>query len=593
MTAVCGLMVSTMLTTGCQYDDDDVWNEIENVKGEISKLKTQVDQMQNLLNKLNTGKGIVSVTESADGYVIGFSDQTSISIKHGKDGANGNNGAAGKDGSQIGVKEEGGVQYWTIDGEFLLVNDQKVAVTGNDGRTPVLGIDAEGFWCVDGNRVLVDEKPVAAQGDSFFKGIEQQGNEVIFTLADGSSFNVPMSTGALLAFEQEAILLGEGEAVLNYTANGLTFVALDVVPAGVKATLNEEDKTIAISIQSGFVSGSRLILKGADKNGYAMLASIRLVKPSSLKDADFLVLNEGQFGTESGTINAYYQGVWDYRIYKAANENETLGNTSTVGVQNGDYLYIVSKDGNQLVEAEAATMKKRSVLKLDGGQGSNFAAVSASKGYFSTTNGVYEVSLNPLKLGKLVYEGNVGDIYNADGQIYFISSKKAYTFDSSADAAPTEVCNAAIGFTRTGDYLWAANKQELVKINLKDQTQTTVPATCSLTWNAWAYTPSPLCASTDGNYVFFTSGDDVKQMEVTTGNVKTIFSIPSKMEFYGQQLGINPKTNHIYAIATESGWGEHYLTNEIYEVKHDSGELVRTIDYSGTYWFPSSVIFLK
>ena len=582
LTAVCGLMVSTVLTTGCQYDDDDVWSEIENVKGEIDKLKTQVGEMQTLIGKLEANKGITNIEETEGGYLIHFTDNTTITIK------NGENGADGEAGSQIGVKEDNGIYYWTVDGEFLMINDEKVAVTGNDGHTPVLSIDNEGYWCVDGTRILVDEKPIPAQGDSFFQKVEQKGNEVIFTLADGSSFNVPMSAGAVLAFEQSGIFFTEGERVLNYQASGVTFVAIDEVPAGISAVLNETTKSLTITMtdKSAFVSGSRIILKAADKNGYAMLASVSLLTPP-----DFLMVNEGWFGHESGSVCAYNNGVWDNRVYQKANDGATLGVTTTVGVQNGDYIYFVSKDGVHLAKAETATLKKVAELKLTqrGEQGMNFAGVSDTKGYLTTGEGVYEIDLNTLALGKKVFEGTAGDIFNADGKIYFIGNKNIYSFDSASDAAPTKVCGAVTGFTRTGDYLWAAdNNKNLIKINIKDNSNEAIPATGKIVYNSWAYTPSCLCASNDGKYVFFASGKNIMRMEVATNEVTKLYT--NKLSFYGQGLSINPKNNELHAITFES-WGSTNYKLEV--VNHETGEHLRTIDYSGTYWFPSSFVFLK
>lgn len=47
----------------------------------------------------------------------------------------------------IGLKEDNGVYYWTIDGEFILNNGQKVPVTGKDGLTPQFKIQ-DGKWYV-------------------------------------------------------------------------------------------------------------------------------------------------------------------------------------------------------------------------------------------------------------------------------------------------------------------------------------------------------------------------------------------------------------------------------------------------------------
>jgi hypothetical protein len=76
----------------------------------------------------------------------------------GDTGNTGEQGVTGNDGAipVIGVQDEGGVYYWTIDGDWLKDSaGQKISATGNngaDGNTPTVAIGSDGYWyiCPDG-----------------------------------------------------------------------------------------------------------------------------------------------------------------------------------------------------------------------------------------------------------------------------------------------------------------------------------------------------------------------------------------------------------------------------------------------------------
>ena len=121
---------------GCAYDDTEIWNEIEGVKDRVETLEEAVIKanedivaLQAIVSALQKNVYVASVTPTADGYTILFSDSTSAEIKSGKDGANGTNAPV------ISVKQDAdGNYYWTMDGEWLLVDGEKVRANGVDGE---------------------------------------------------------------------------------------------------------------------------------------------------------------------------------------------------------------------------------------------------------------------------------------------------------------------------------------------------------------------------------------------------------------------------------------------------------------------------
>lgn len=210
--------------TGC-YDDDELWNEMEQIKDRVTTLeeaviKTNEDivALQTIINALQKNIYVTSVTPTANGYTIQFSDGTTAEIKNGKDGANGANAPV------ISVKQDAdGNYYWTMDGEWLLVDGERVranGIDGEDGANGENGIDGKDAiapqvrindatkeWEIstDGGETWVSTGVVAegkdgangengsagAAGDSLFKDIDTSNPDyVVITLADGTEFRL-------------------------------------------------------------------------------------------------------------------------------------------------------------------------------------------------------------------------------------------------------------------------------------------------------------------------------------------------------------------------------------------------------------------
>ena len=213
--------------TGC-YDDDELWNEMEQIKDRVTTLeeaviKTNEDivALQTIINALQKNIYVTSVTPTANGYTIQFSDGTTAEIKNGKDGENGANGT---NAPIISVKQDAdGNYYWTMDGEWLLVDGERVranGIDGEDGANGENGIDGKDAiapqvrindatkeWEIstDGGQTWTSTGVVAegkdgengangsagAAGDSLFKDIDTSNPDyVVITLADGTEFRL-------------------------------------------------------------------------------------------------------------------------------------------------------------------------------------------------------------------------------------------------------------------------------------------------------------------------------------------------------------------------------------------------------------------
>ena len=86
-------IVALSAVVGCSYDDTALWREMEQVKDRVTSLeeaviKTNEDivALQTIVDALQKKLYVVSVTPTAEGYTILFSDNTSATITNGKDG---------------------------------------------------------------------------------------------------------------------------------------------------------------------------------------------------------------------------------------------------------------------------------------------------------------------------------------------------------------------------------------------------------------------------------------------------------------------------------------------------------------------------
>ena len=132
------MCIVSLCLSGCGYDDDEVWNAINDQEERIAALeewqKTANENIAALQAIVNGNDYITSVEEIKEGdeiigYTINFHRQGEVTIYNGKDGEKG-------DMPVIGVSEgEDGRWYWTVNGELLEDADgNPVCANGKDGE---------------------------------------------------------------------------------------------------------------------------------------------------------------------------------------------------------------------------------------------------------------------------------------------------------------------------------------------------------------------------------------------------------------------------------------------------------------------------
>ncbi|UKI39406.1 MAG: DUF4988 domain-containing protein [Alistipes putredinis] len=207
------------------------WSAFEALQRLCNETNTNLSALQTIVTALQNNDYITSVdplTENGKvvGYTIKFAKSNPIVIYNGKDGANGVDGNT----PVISVKKDtDGIYYWTLNGEFIVADGQKIKAQGTDGSDGADGSDGndgqdgtngkdgvtpkleirDGYWFVsydNGSNWTQLGKATGEDGtdgkDADSIKITQDENNVYFELADGTVITIS-KTGSTQPSEPE------------------------------------------------------------------------------------------------------------------------------------------------------------------------------------------------------------------------------------------------------------------------------------------------------------------------------------------------------------------------------------------------------
>ncbi|MGF6845029.1 hypothetical protein QFZ51_000264 [Chitinophaga sp. W3I9] len=339
-------------------------------------------------------------------------------------------------------------------------------------------------------------------------------------------------------------------------------------------------------------------------SGNALATYYYRIKVLGKFENGFFLVNEGQYGKESGDVNFYRNGedsVYQY-VFKRNNPGKQLGGTTDYGAIYNNKMYLVSKEG-AFVVADPGTMKETGRIDQLPAFANAFCGVNSNTGLISTADGVYPVNLQTLALGSKLagVTGQVGGMVAAEGYIIVMSESQGMVALNKTDLSVSKVLGPAdVGFTRTPDgTVWAARNNMLFAINannLKIDT-VTVPFPVYGAWGAW--NAGMLSASTIENAVFIgktnawgAGGREVYKYAVGNPNsLNTPFvTIPTGREMYGAGVRYNPGNNTIIVTDVKSGYGDNYKDNTLYIYDASSGSLKKSVNFMG-FFFPAMPLF--
>ena len=239
------LLIFTMLATliGCgQYDDSELKSDINDLKSRMAALEKQCKNMnenltslQAIVNASQKQDGIVSVTDLPDGqgYSVKFVSGKVIYLYNGTNGT-------GSSTPKISVRQDSdGIYYWTVDGEWLIVDGKKVRASATDGKdavTPQFKIE-DGFWYVSydgGNSWSKLGKATGDDGkdsDGFFKSVTVEDGYAVFVMNDSeqTTLRIPVagvSAVSSIKYVPESL---DGIVKVRYSKIGGKNVPVDIV----------------------------------------------------------------------------------------------------------------------------------------------------------------------------------------------------------------------------------------------------------------------------------------------------------------------------------------------------------------------------
>ena len=227
-------LIAALMTFSCSaYDDSELKERLKNLEDRVAALEKQVASANAEIVSLKTVldalaaqdvvTGIRAIEEDGKvGWEITFSKSGTTKIFINLDYA----------APKIGVKDIGGVLYWSVNGDLLLDADGKMiqasatnGTDGTDGITPKLKIE-EGYWYVsyDGEKTWTKLSAATAGSSNsgvVFRSVEVVGTNVVFTLTDGTVYTIPLvSVEQTAAFDENDVVASFGIISDTHIGNG-------------------------------------------------------------------------------------------------------------------------------------------------------------------------------------------------------------------------------------------------------------------------------------------------------------------------------------------------------------------------------------
>ncbi|WP_430811800.1 MULTISPECIES: DUF5074 domain-containing protein [unclassified Carboxylicivirga] len=525
------------------------------------------------------------------------------------------------------------------DGSFLTLNDGTV-ITSMPGNGPYdCEVDDAGhmlFNCNDyssGSYVALwngtsgemqNYKKIGVYGGSSFAwfsmlkaagDITAGGKVYMINLGDPIA-EVRLSNGPSISnpITDKLLSVNTAETVIELT-NHFTPKDGEPVDYSVSTTSNTilssaaiEGTTLTINYLNDVTGTAEITVSGTSKGDATNITFAVELRDINYSNGAFIV-NEDWFGHSSGTVNYLTDdGKMVYRAYRQENTNKTLGTTTQYGTAYGDNIYFMSKQGQRLVVADAATLKEQATVPNFGvdPDGRAFVGVTPEKGYIGTSNGIYLFDIPTLGVGNQIdaTNGEVGNMLRAGNYVFAVKKDAVCVINANTDALEQTISGASYsGVVQAFDgmvYIGAGTK--LLKVNPYTLTQEEiilpagieVPSSFGFAWNANSF-----CASATENALFWAkpggwSGSNTIYKYIIgdeTSLSAPFISLEEGMELYGAGLRVHQSTNQIYVTGVKSGWGQNSMTNTLYVFDGTDGSEVSRTELEPYYWFPAMPLF--
>ena len=193
----------------------DLTSDLDNLTSRVDQLEKQVESNKKAIEALQSAKFISKVEQTATGWSVTLSDGSVLALYNGKDGAAGADGKPGADGKD---------------------------------------------------------------GDSFFKSVEVKDGMVIFTLTDGTTFEVPFMQEFAISLDSREIVVEPNTKVkIPFTIVGKTAETEVYVLAGGAYEAEIKDNAVIVKIPS-VITKDAVLLAADNGQGKTSIKSLNFEK---------------------------------------------------------------------------------------------------------------------------------------------------------------------------------------------------------------------------------------------------------------------------------------------------------------------------
>ena len=200
---------AVLVLSACDRYEDD----FTEIRAEIAQIKEAISALQQAYDNAKTISSVTALSdETPGGWLITFSDNTTIKVVNGKDGENGANGKDGitpyfkiNEDNHWCVSYDGGVTY-----DIILDSEGKpVSATGADGENGKNGnsvrvvINAEGYYVIE-----IYETATNTVIDSITTPYSSNPQNTIQSIVENTSSNtitITMESGEVFTFDKMVI----------------------------------------------------------------------------------------------------------------------------------------------------------------------------------------------------------------------------------------------------------------------------------------------------------------------------------------------------------------------------------------------------
>lgn len=379
--------------------------------------------------------------------------------------------------------------------------------------------------------------------------------------------------------------------------------------------VNEEDMETEprLTFTAERPSRSRVVLELMNDYGKVILEN-KLIVPGADYTGGCLIINEGWFGHESGSVSYYdyKSNSVETRAMRNQNFGATLGTTSQSATLWNGKLYICSKQGNQLTVVDPKTlyMEKSAPVLAGTRQVYEFIGLNDKYGVVTANGDVFRVDLETFQSEQIVMDdtwGGCGSAYVYQGKLLLnVKSKKmhvlevekilgdlsSYTFSkpfpyTTIDVTTTGGCRFVAGKDGNVYTVETTNSENnLVKIKPDFSIEKTPMRSDYQPSNFGSYREDSFCG--DGENFYYIAGGKVYRSTFADAAPSQAFISYAKegYGFYGAGIRVNPNTHELLATYLT----EDYQKNLIVRFNGTTGEKISEVAFDG-YYFPGTIIF--